>query len=127
MQSQQGMYVSNRDVTVSTTTGHVIQFKKNVPIYVPEPVRQILPGYGILPIEGEIEVGGEKVEVKPPPPTGLRRDEQIYQAIKQLIGSNNPDDFTAGGIPSKKAIEKITGFEVNVAERNAAWKRSRRE
>jgi len=121
--SQKGMYVANRDVEVRTVLGHVIRFKKDQPKFIPVEVRPMLINYGILPVDPDAEEEEEAAPVAALDTT-LSRDEQLDAAVQLVRKRNDPDDFTAGGIPSKKALEDITGFDVTVGERNAAWRRS---
>tara|TARA_R110000868_G_scaffold408935_2_gene693310 strand:+ start:10619 stop:11278 length:660 start_codon:yes stop_codon:yes gene_type:complete len=55
------------------------------------------------------------------PGTAAVSDEEIVQAIHQL-DKDKPDQFTKGGKPEVKAIEKILGGrQISAKQRDAAW------
>ena len=117
------MYVANRDVTVTSTTGHTIRFTKDVPQAVPFDIRRACLEHGVLPVDGTppvIEDGAPP----PPPKTPMslgERDELILEAVKDMMEAKKRSDFTAAGLPRVDQISKILGFEINPAERDRVW------
>jgi len=119
---QKGMYVANRNVTISTATGHALSFKKDVPQLVPPIMRQELLQHGILPVNGDLPIEKEKDE-EALPPIGDERTEAIDGAIRRLVDENDRASFGASGVPHVRAIEDIIGYDINAKERDEAWKR----
>ncbi len=121
------MMVLNRNFTLRTTLGHVIGFKKDEPIDVPEPVVDAAMNCGaqaVDPAEVDKRVEDqEKSEQLPPEPQGAEREKIIADAIVKLVKRNHSTDFTAAGSPQTTSVEGVVGFKVSAAERNAAWDR----
>ena len=117
--ADEGMYVANRNVTVTSDYGYCIQFMKDTPVYVPPLAREEVLAVGAIPVNGEIPVMEE--EEKPPEPIGPARVRAIKDAITLIRARNNVDDFTAGGVPKEKAVQKEAGFKVSRKEINSAY------
>lgn len=131
---KQHMFVSNRDVMVSSTLGHSIQFLKGVPIHVPKIMHKEVIEKGILPVEGaetatemltEAEGGGVKIHLAPEDPDD--REEAIGKACRALAERNNSRDFTGGGVPSATAVTAALGWKVDQKEVKDIWQKLRQE
>ena len=48
--------------------------------------------------------------------------EMIQDAIKVMLERNVEDDFTASGMPNRKALSKLAGFNVSAEDAAIAWK-----
>lgn len=48
-------------------------------------------------------------------------NETIVAAIKTMLASNNPDDFTKAGLPDKNVLSKVVGFKVGTEMFDVAW------
>lgn len=121
MADNAGMYVTNRDVRIATTAGHVILFEKDVPIFVPETMREEAQMRGAAPVNGEAYSQAEAVKVLAP--TGVTRTDKIREIIAEMIVEKDPaKNFTATGLPNAKVIEKRAGFSIDSKERNRVWK-----
>lgn len=118
--NDQGMYVSNRDVTVMTDYGYCIRFKKGEPQYVPPLAREDAIAHGVLPVDGELPT--IKEDERPVEPIGPQRKRVLRTAIETLISKNDINDFTAGGIPKEASVQKEVGFRVARREINEAFK-----
>jgi len=126
MADSNGMYVSQvRDFTVRTMAGHTLHFKKGEPRFVPPEVRHLMTEHAIMPVSDDIPV--VEAEEKTPPPAGDTRRERIYEAVKMLVELNDPNEFTAGGIPKTSSVSKVAGFTVDASERSTAWERHLQE
>ena len=110
-------FTMNRDRVVETTKGHVIGFKKGVPTYVPYACYDEVQAAGAVP-EEEIPEDPAKVVADP---QGAERDGLIAMAIEEVVLKNNSKDFTAAGVPHVKVLEAKIGFQIDAAERDAAW------
>lgn len=118
------LYVSQRDVTVTSTTGHTIRFTKGVPVSVPYQMRRLCLERGVLPADPTAPVldDDDSQPAKPDAPLSLQeRDELIREAMIEMIETKKRDDFTATGLPKVDRLAKITGFEVSMAERDRIW------
>lgn len=115
-----GMYVANRNIRVATLSGHIFIFKKDEPVYVPPAVRHEMLQYGILPVDGDLPVQEDKPRSSDP--VGEERFSLLLEAIAEVVLKNDSDDFTASGMPKNSALEKVAGFNIDTAERSAAWK-----
>ena len=49
------------------------------------------------------------------------RTARIREVIEDLLDSNNPDAFTANGLPQTDVLSKACGFRVTSSERDAVW------
>ena len=119
MADDSGMYVANRNVTVTSEYGYCIRFKKGEPVYVPPLAREEVLAFGILPVDGEIPIVEEKE--KPPEPIGPARVRAIKEAVQKIRERNDVGDFTAGGVPKEAAVIKEAGFKVARKEINTVY------
>ena len=46
---------------------------------------------------------------------------RIREVMEDLLDSNNPDAFTANGLPQTDVLSKACGFRVTSSERDAVW------
>lgn len=115
-------YTLNRNYTLRSTSG-VIQFVKGEPTFVPRHMEREV-----------VAIGGELADLDvvaptlvpqdaalPDVPRGEDRSEQIQIAMALIVERNESSDFTASGSPTVKAVEKITGFDVDRNEVASAW------
>lgn len=114
-------FTMSRDRTVATSKGHSIEFKKGVPTHVPYECREEVMAVGAVP-EGEID---EALTPKPETPVGEDREAIVMAAIEAIVLRNNPKEFTAGGAPHIKTLERELGFDIDVHERDALWDKFR--
>jgi hypothetical protein len=116
-------YVLNRNHTLRTTAGHIITFVKGQPTWVPPMIEKEAVAIGAERVDGDkVDVLGEEA---PPAPTYSpdEREQMIMLAFETLIEKNERKSFTAQGVPTDKAVEAITGFEVSTKERQELWQK----
>ena len=119
--TQSTMLVLNRDHTLVTLYGHVIEFKKDVPTHVP-PI-----AYAKAIEIGAVRADGSKPnvledETKPTIPTEpAERKAMIAMAIESIVERNARNDFTAAGSPTADAVSAEIGFKVNSKEIAPVW------
>lgn len=123
--SERTQVVCNRNYVYASTTGHVIDFKKNEPREVPTWMVPELVEKGILPVDGIPEETELPLATAPKP--GPARDGDIKTAMLAILARNQPEEFTAAGVPTKEALSKETGFAVEPAERSRVWNALRAE
>jgi hypothetical protein len=113
-------FVLNRDYTMRTLYGHVIDFKKGQPTYVPPICAREAAAIGAEGVDGKVDVlDPEEQPVIPMSPED--REESIIAAFKVMQERNERNDFTASGGPSIKALEKILEFDVDKREVDTLW------
>ena len=109
-------FTSHRKLTLAAL-GHVVVFEKGATHYVPPALRQLALEQGLEPANGAaLERGPAKQE------DGARL-ETIKTAMKLIAERNNPDDFTAGGLPKVRAIEALAdgAKPADAKEHQALW------
>lgn len=111
-------FIMHRDKTVATPFGHVIEFKKGEPTYVPPMCREAVMAAGAVP---EDELVDDEQPKSPVPVEAADREPLILAAMEEILLKNQREDFTATGAPHAKAISAIVGFTVNNKERDVAW------
>lgn len=107
-----------RDHTIATAFGHSIHFKKGVPTYVPPLARQAVIEAGGVTDE-ELPAAAPKLPNEPD--TAEERKLLIFAALEQIATKNDPESFTAGGVPHAKVLSQVLGFEVKADERDLMW------
>ena len=116
-----------RKFTLQTLTGHSVGFKgPNEPVDVPyEAVQEAMkagaaPATEVdLPDNSNTQVSLEDRRAQEP--TGEERKTVITQAMRDLVGLNNPEDFDANGNPRAGALNDRLTFKVSAAERKTLW------
>jgi len=109
--------VLNRDYMLATTKGHMIAFKKNVPVYVPPVVYADAIAIGARPEDGsDPNVLGDESSGKVVPMDTAERGVRILAALERIVARNERKDFTAAGSPSVRAVEHEVGFDVDMRE-----------
>jgi hypothetical protein len=113
-------FVLNRNYALAGF-GHMITFIKGQPTHVPPRLEAAAIGIGATPVDGkQIDVLGPE-EDPAYVPAGEDRTLALYEAFDTLIKRNGREDFTGSGSPTVKAVEKLTGFDVDKAELTVAW------
>ena len=116
------MMTMNRNVTITSTLGHMITFKKGVPTGVPSIMVRTCAERGAEKSDGEnVLLEAEEVKETQPVDPGQRL-EDIRAAMEKIVERNDVNDFTAAGIPSVPAVNKEVGYRVDRTEVNSAWR-----
>lgn len=110
------LFILNRDKTIASTSGHCVEFKKDVPTYVPPPMHKEVLGLGAVPTE---EIPESTVDLKDKTPSDPdERASQLKGAIEALTLRNRREDFTAGGAAHLKALAEYLGWTPQAKERD---------
>lgn len=113
-------FISSRDRTITSLTGHAIEFKKGVPTFVPREMHAEVLELGCVPEEELPDSGeGDKTLVEPTDPTD--RQNALLAVIAVMVERNSRDDFGANGAPSIKALSDALGWKPSAEERDTAW------
>ena len=119
MQSVQ--FVMDRDFTIKGF-GHSIAFRAGEPRGVPPDLHAEALRCGAKPLDNGDAVAHVAEPPKPAPAVvGHERTEKIIEAMDYLVEHNQRMSFGADGLPTTRAIFRITGFDLERNERNAAW------
>jgi len=111
-----------RDFTLITRRGYIVEFKKDEPVSVPglavEEAIEKGAGFceedeGFFPQE---ELTPEQKEVY-----GPERDRMLKEVCLKIRERNNPDEFTATGVPRQQVVIEEIGFQVDRKEINKIW------
>lgn len=118
------MMILNRNHMLCVGVG-TVTFVKGEPVFVPD---YMVPGAmaaGALPSDAKEKAAVEKaIEVAEtkPEPVGSVREQQIKAVMIEIRDVNNPEEFTATGIPNDGAVTARLGFQISKKERETAWK-----
>lgn len=112
----------NRNISIASTLGHVLTFKKNVPMNVPPIMVRTCAERGAERVDGAdvFEEPAEDANIQPVDP-GQRLDD-IREGLDRLVTRNERDDFTASGVPNVAAVSKEVGYRVDRTEVVKAWR-----
>ena len=114
-------FVLNRNYTHRSTSGHIINFVKNEPVYVPPVCRKEVTMLGAVSMDETIDVLGAEAQKKPELTPDERR-EALIKEFKFLQERNHRGDFTGQGAPSVTSLKKIIeDFEVDKKEVEELW------
>ncbi len=108
-----------RDRVVATTKGHVIGFKKGVPMEVPPMIYDEVIAAGGVP-ESEVPEDLDKTLAKGPVDPA-EREMELFIAYETILARGKREDFTAGGAPHIKAVNAELGWDVDSKERDTSW------
>ena len=112
----------NRDITIASTLGHMLTFKKDVPMPVPPIMVRTCAERGAERVDGA-DVFNEPAEdayVQATDPG--QRLEDIREAIARIVTINDTGDFTAAGVPNVAAVGREVGYRVDRTEVVKAWR-----
>ncbi len=114
-------YVLGRTYTHRSTHGHVINFVKGQPVYIPPVLEREVTQLGAEPVVGDRMDLLEDLPTAPVAPVGEDRKAILLAAFEQLEGRNARGDFTGQGRPNLSVLKDLVGFEVITRERDAVW------
>ncbi len=116
-------YVLNRTHTHRSTHGHIINFVKGQPVYVPPVCVQEVLMFGAEPTDGDRPDLLEDLPHLEKAPEGVEREVALLTAFELLENRNQRGDFTGQGRPAPKVLREICGFDVDTRERDAVWEK----
>lgn len=115
-------YVLNRTYTHRSTLGHIVNFVKGQPVWVPPALEREVTAMGAEPVDGpKLDVLEPDANALPLAPTGDVRKAQILAVYAQLEARNQRGDFTGQGRPNLSVMKELLGFEVITRERDEVW------
>lgn len=115
------LYVLNRKYLHRSLMGHTISFEKGQPTYVPPECEKEVVSFGAECVDAEApDVLDPEKPVIRELSLGERKDE-LFAAFDLIAEKNDSKEFTAQGVPTVKAVERVTGFDVEKMEVVEAW------
>lgn len=118
-------FVSNRNVTLRSKSGHIITFKRGEPREVPVMVRREAMAIGIIPVDAAADTV-ENLEnvlgrVVPVPPD--LRNALVFDALHKIREDNDNTKFDAAGRPKVDAVNAYFHgqFSINANDRTKYW------
>lgn len=117
-------YILDRDHKLLSVNG-CIEFNKGEPTWVPPALVREAISIGARALDGETPhpLGEEKEQA--PEPSAEDRARALTEAFDLLVDENDPASFTGQGVPTIKAIEKLTNMSFDKGEVGAAWREYR--
>ena len=119
-----GQFVLNRNYNLRSTAGHIVDFKKGEPTWVPPALHNDAVAIGAEPLDGVVDVLGPedtpKQEMAPD-----QREAAIMLAFEKILRENERGSFTASGMPNARALQQACGMEVSTRERQDLWQKFR--
>lgn len=118
-------FVLNRNYTLRSTKGHMINFAKGEPTYVPPIMVPEVIALGAESVDGPVDavdVLGDEIVIAPELPPD-EREAILLKAYPAMVTANKRYDFTGQGIPNLKALSAIVGFVVDKRELDATWQK----
>lgn len=116
-----------RTFLFQSLSGHSVQFRgASTPVKVPPAAVRECMSIGAAPVD-EVDmpdnsgVTKNRLERAADDPIGLEREAKIKQAMKDMVGVNDPKAFDANGAPKLRALNAMLEFKVSGDERNVLW------
>lgn len=109
---------TEKPVHIALLSGHAITIgpeARDVPVM----FRRDALAKGCLP-EG---VSAAELNAVEQAPTEKDKPALLDAAIKTMLEGNNQDDFTGAGLPNRKKISAIVGWNVTAEDLTAAWQK----
>ncbi|WP_143541572.1 hypothetical protein [Rhodoferax fermentans] len=115
-------YVLNRTYTHRSTLGHIVNFVKGMPTWVPPALEKEVTALGAEPVDGpKQDVLDPDKPALPLAPSGQERAAQVLAVFAQLEARNERGDFTGSGRPNLSILKELLGYEVIGKERDELW------
>ena len=117
--SKQNLFTLNRDLVVRSILGHAVRFIKDEPVHVPREMYEAVLQVGAQPAEAiVVDENTQEHEL-----TADQREDAINAAFAKIVSTNKREDFAGTGIPKDKAVEKLTGLDIDAKELQTRWKK----
>ena len=116
-------FVLNRNYNLRTTFGHIVNFVKGVPTFVPPIIVKEALLIGAEPCDGSVDASilDAEEQTAPPPPSGADREKQVWMAFDRICERNERESFTAQGVPTQSSVEQVAGFKITRKEQQTFW------
>ena len=99
--------------------GCAVLMEANVPTEMPERLVEVAIEKGCIPADSYSPK--QEAPVEPEETATETRGADILAAVSAVVEEGIPDNFGKDGTPKVKAVEKVLGYDISAAERDAAW------
>lgn len=127
---KQFLFVSNRDITITSLIGRSIYFEKGVPTHCPREMHAEVMEKGIIPVEEAdataVTTKAAHVPKSDEPDEPGDREDAITAAVQVLVARNNTKDFSAGGVPTSAAVSAVLGWRADAQSIRPVWDKLKR-
>ncbi len=120
--------ICQRNFTLRTTLGHVIQFEAGKPKYVPPECVDSALAVNIIMESGGFASRSEASVVGPVRVAAMShelREALLLHAIDEIVRDNETNSFDAGSKPKASVIKERANLEINATERTRLWDKYR--
>lgn len=115
-------FVLKRNYIHRSLTGHIINFEKDVPVYVPPVCHKEVVAIGAIP-DDDSEISPLDDEKDAPVElTPDERRDKLIDAFGTLESRANRTDFTGQGLPAVAAVKRLVEFDVTKIEIETLWR-----
>ena len=122
------LFVLHRTHAHASLKGHIINFKKGEPTYVPPECHREVTQIGAVPVDADGEVDLlTPVKTEQLPLSQEERTEQLVAAFVLLEERNKRKDFTGQCLPSLVALSAIVDFDPSKKKVEDIWRAYREE
>lgn len=111
-------FTLNRNAILSDG-GHIIEFVKDKPVYVPPMLHKQALELGATPSQKLAEPEPPKTPAAPTNPDDYEK--AVFEAFEVLSKRNKRGDFTSGGEPNVSAVKDVLGWAIDANERDELW------
>ena len=119
--------VFHKNYTLRSTLGHMLTFKKDVPMPVPGVMVRACAEIGAKRVDGEEAFDEPEVKTETQPIDPNQRMDDVRAAIDKIVERNDSSDFTAGGTPKVASVTAETGYKIDMTEVKRAWQQRNEE
>lgn len=120
-EDNKNMFVMKRAFNVSGF-GYGVEFKKDVPTFVPPLLHTEAMRCGAVALDADSVEHVKAAPIRQAEAQGETRIEAISRAMDTLVKKNERMSFGADGLPTLRAIHRMTGIDLEINERNSIWK-----
>lgn len=114
-------FVMHRNRTISSTSGHAIEFVKGELTHVPPCMYEEVMAAGAVP-EEELDLDPKTNPEIEEPQDPAARQAALFGVFEKIALRGKREDFDASGAPHIKVVTKELGWDtIHSKERNAAW------
>ena len=111
----------NRNFTLRSTLGHMLTFKKNVPMPIPTVMIRACAEIGAERVDGKDAFEEKESDKEPQPIDPGDRLADVGSAIIDIVEKNDSRDFTAANMPKVGVVSAAVGYKVDRTEVSKAW------
>jgi len=113
------LFTMPRNYSLSSKKGHVITFVKGEKTHVPPECVPEAVAIGAVPDVPTDFLPPEKAEAQVMPMEEKKKT--VFAAFEKMLLRSQRGDFSASGLPNIQKLEALTGFPLDIKERDSLW------